>query len=104
MTFIVSTNIVASRPPKCQLTGTTHACAKNNLVLYVPRFNSGGPLKFKMSYFQIANFVILDFQTLDPKFHLALEPKVLKLGDSFFHGQIKYCQNLNPTTTQPNIT
>ena len=41
----------------------------------------GGPPKSKMSHFQTEN---LDLQTLDPKFDLALDPKVLKLGDSFF--------------------
>ena len=35
----------------------------------MPQFNFGGPPKSKMSHFQIAN---LDFQALDPKFHLAL--------------------------------
>ena len=31
MTFIVATNVVASRPPERWPTGTPHACAKNRL-------------------------------------------------------------------------
>ena len=34
MTFIVATNVVASRPPECQPTGTQHARANCILVGY----------------------------------------------------------------------
>ena len=47
------------------------------LALYVSRFNFVGLLKSKISNFQIA-------KSLDPKFVLALEPKVIKLQGIFF--------------------
>ena len=37
-----------------------------------------------LSHFQIANLGFVDFKALDPKFHLALDPKLLKLVGSFF--------------------
>ena len=40
--FIVATNVIASRPPERRPTGTPHACAK--IMLFVPQFNSDGPL------------------------------------------------------------
>ena len=43
-------------------------------------FFSGSPRKSKVCHFQTRN---LDFPAVHPKFHLALEPKVLKLGESF---------------------
>ena len=33
MTFIVATNVIASRPPECRPTGTLHACAKRMAFL-----------------------------------------------------------------------
>ena len=35
MTFIVATNVVTSRPPERQPTGTPHTCAKMNSVYYL---------------------------------------------------------------------
>ena len=49
----------------------------------MPWLNFDSPLKSKVSDFQIAD-IFVDFQALDPKFHLALEPKVLKLEGSSF--------------------
>ena len=47
-------------------------------MFYVPWFNSDGPLMSKVSHFQI------DFQALNPKFVMALEPKLLKLDGLSF--------------------
>ena len=35
MSFIVATNVIASRPPKRRLTGTPTSCAKNIVVISV---------------------------------------------------------------------
>ena len=45
------------------------------LTLYVPWFNSDGPLKSEVS---ISKIELFHFQALDPKFVLALKPIVLK--------------------------
>ena len=46
----------------------------------MPRFNLDGPLKCKVSHFK--NLRRLIFQALDPKFVLALEPRVLKVFET----------------------
>ena len=49
MTFIVATNVVASRPPERRPTGTSHACAKNlfnESCLGCPVFNTFGLIYF----------------------------------------------------------
>ena len=54
-------------------------------MLYVPQFNSDGPLKSEVSH--LKNLSLFNFQALDPKFVLALEPRVLELeGSSYIYG------------------
>ena len=65
----------------CKLKFIRYGHRGTKFALYVPWFDFGGSPKSKMSHFQIAN---LDFWYMDPKFHLALELKVLNLGGSFF--------------------
>ena len=70
----------ASLSSNWNLTGTELG---KNLVLYVPRVYSADPLNSKVSNLQ--SFLrFIDFQALDTKFVLALEPKVLKLEGSSF--------------------
>ena len=52
------------------------------LVLYVPRFSYDSPLKSEVSH--LKNLRVFNFQALDPKFVLALEPRVLELEGSSF--------------------
>ena len=61
---------------------------KKKLALYVPLFNSDGPLKSKVSHFK--NMRFFNFQALDPNFVLALEPRVLKLEGSSYANQALY--------------
>ena len=55
---------------------------EKKLALYVPWFNSDGPLKSKVSH--LKNLRFFKVQALDPKFVLALKPRVLKLEGSSY--------------------
>ena len=55
---------------------------KFKFVRYVPRFNFTALRSSNCPIFKQQNLV--DFQALDPTFHLALEPKILKLESSSF--------------------
>ena len=48
----------------------------------MPQFSSDRPLKSKVSH--LKNLSLLNFQHLDPKYDLAVEPKVLELEGSSF--------------------
>ena len=52
------------------------------ISLYLPWFNSEGPLKSEVSH--LKNLSLFNFQALDPKFVLALEPRFFEqVGLSF---------------------
>ena len=60
MTFIVATNVVASRPPERRPTGTPHARAKNSSYTMFLRFpRSEPPNSHKQIFYMCSNTLLL---------------------------------------------